>query len=359
MHEVPRRLHEEPGHDTSQSLRAMRVLITGIDGFVGSHATEFILQAGAGTTAHVELHGTILIHTLRNISHLRDSLTLHHLDVSDSASVETLFRKILPDRVLHIAGQAFVPAAMENPMETFRANLLGGLSILEAARKQLLATGKSPAVLIVSSGEVYGRVDPHNLPITEDAPIRPNNPYASSKASLDIIAQQYAKHFGVNVVIVRPFNHVGPRQSPSFVISDFAKQFAEIASGRRKPAIHVGNVSVRRDFTDVRDVVKAYWLLLERRSDEFIFNVASARAVEIRQLLEILKEVSGLDVKIVQDQERIRSYDIPVVVASYDRLQKATGWTPNIPLHQTLDDVYKYWLSATNAKTSPPAPTPR
>lgn len=339
----------------------MRVLITGIDGFVGSHAAELLLDQNKAASGQekVQVHGTVLSDELRNISHLQHSLTLHQADVSDSAQVERLFQTILPERVLHLAGQAFVPAAMKNPMETFQANILGGLSILEAARKQRLATGKSPAVLIVSSGEVYGHVDPQSLPITEKAPIQPNNPYASSKASLDMIAQQYARHFGVNVVIVRPFNHAGPRQSPSFVISNFAKQFAEIASGKRKPAIHVGNVSVRRDFTDVRDVVKAYWLLLGRTSDEFIFNVASARAVEIKQLLELLKEISGLQVEIVQDQDRIRTYDIPIVVASYDRLQKATGWTPKIPLRQTLQDVYTYWLSAISTEPSPAVPSSR
>ena len=327
----------------------MRVLVTGIDGFVGSHAAELLLREsnGAGSTEKIELHGTIITEEVRNIAHLRDSITLHQVDVSDPRRVESLFQEVLPDRVLHIAGQAFVPAALKNPMETFQANLFGGLSILEAARKQRVATGKSPAVLIVSSGEVYGSVDPQSLPITEKASIQPNNPYASSKASVDLIAQQYAKHFDVNVIIVRPFNHAGPGQSPSFVVSDFARQFAEIASGRQKPVIHVGNISVRRDFTDVRDVVKAYWLLMERESDEIIFNVASGRAVEIKQLLELLKDVSGLEVEIVQEQQRIRGYDVPVVVASYDRLQQATGWTPEIPLRKTLHDVYTYWLAAT------------
>lgn len=339
----------------------MRVLITGIDGFVGSHAAELLLhqEKGASGQESVQVHGTVLSAERRNISHLLHSLTLHHADVSDSVRVEKLFQDILPERVLHIAGQAFVPAAMENPMETFQANLLGGLAVLESARKQLRATGKSPVVLIVSSGEVYGHVVPQRLPITEDAPIQPNNPYASSKASLDMIAQQYRKHFGVNVVIVRPFNHAGPRQSPSFVISDFAKQFAEITAGKRESLIHVGNVSVQRDFTDVRDVVRAYWLLMGRTSEEFVFNVASGRSVEIRQILLLLQELSGLHVEIVQEGRRIRPYDIPVVVASYDRLQHATGWTPQISLGQTLQDVYAYWLHTIATEPSLTVPPTR
>ncbi len=330
--------------------------MTGIDGFVGSHAAELLLSAGGAEK--IELHGTIITDEVRTIAHLRNSVTLHQADVSDSRRVEALFQELQPDRVLHIAGQAFVPAALKNPMETFQANLFGGLSILEAARKQRVTTGKSPAVLIVSSGEVYGNIDPQNLPLTEDTPLRPTNPYAASKASIDLIAQQYARHFGVNVIIVRPFNHAGPGQSPSFVISDFAKQFAEIASGKRNPIIHVGNISVSRDFTDVRDVVNAYWMLLDQAPENFIFNVASGRAVEIKHILELLKEISGCEVEIVQEQQRIRGYDVPVVVASYDRLQKATGWSPQIPLRQTLQDAYNYWLDTLSAAPQPPAVFP-
>lgn len=326
----------------------MRVLITGIDGFVGSHLAG--LLAGA---RDVELHGTIIKRdALRNIDHLRASITLHEADITDADRVHAVFADVVPDRVMHIAGQAFVPSSVSNPMETFRANVFGGLTVLEAARLQAQKTGASPGVLIVSSGEVYGRVAADQLPVTETLPLVPNNPYAASKASLDMIAQQYASTFGVDVVVVRPFNHAGPRQHPSFVISDFARQFAEIASGTRPPVLHAGNIAVRRDFTDVRDVVRAYWSLFDRRSDHTVFNVCSGRAVEIGEILRQLQEISGVRVEVVQDADRLRPYDIPVVVGSNARLHAATGWIPTIPLRQTLSDVYAYWRNAADSRPS-------
>ncbi len=317
----------------------MRVLITGIDGFVGSHAADLLVAEGA------EVHGTILrFDELRNIAHLKSSLILHQADITNPGRVDELVQTIRPERILHIAGQAFVPASMSNPMETFQANLIGGLSILDAARKTKTATG-TPAVLVVTSGETYGRVAPDRLPITEDHPFSPTTPYAASKAALDIIAHQYASSFGVDVIVVRPFNHAGPRQNPSFVVSDFARQFAEISLRKRRPVLHVGNIMAKRDFTDVRDVVKAYWKLFDKQSGHTAFNVCSGHSVEIREILAMLRETSGLQVEIVQEQQRVRPYDVVVVSASYDRLHAATGWKPEIPLSMTIADTYTYWMN--------------
>lgn len=331
----------------------MRVLITGIDGFVGSHLAEALIASGG-----VDVHGTVmrLDAPLQNIAHLQQSLTLHQADVSDARRVIELFGELRPDRVLHIAGQAFVPASLDDPMGTFQANVLGGLAVLEAARTVRTHSGQAISVLLVSSGEVYG--NPPQLPLTEETPIAPNNPYAASKASIDLIAQQYARFFGVDVVIVRPFNHAGPRQNPSFVVSDFARQFARIRLGMQEPVIHAGNIDVQRDFTDVRDVVRAYWLLFDRRTDALVFNVASNRAVSIRSILTSLEEYTGLHVQIRQEANRIRPYDIPVIVASYDRLHAATGWQPAIPFQQTLKDVYNYWLAQLGAMKRDPVSRP-
>lgn len=326
----------------------MRVLVTGIDGFVGSHAADLLTAI-----RDVEVHGVVLrTNALRNIAHLTNSLTLHQADISDRTRVQAIIEQVQPERILHIAGQAFVPASLEDPMGTFQANLIGGLSVLEAARLQKISTGRSPAMLVVTSGEVYGRADADKLPLTELLPLNPNTPYAASKASLDLIAQQYAQCFGVDVTIVRPFNHAGPRQNPAFVVSDLAKQFARIVVGHQEPQIHVGNISVKRDFTDVRDVVRAYWGLFSRSGDDMVFNVASCKGVAIREIIETLQEISGVEVSIVQDRERFRPYDVPLVVASYARLEQATGWTPQIPLRKTLHDAYTYWLDA--IRSSPP-----
>ncbi len=331
----------------------MRALITGINGFVGSHLADLLVSLGS-----VETHGTILRsdEPLNNIAHLLNRLTLHQADITDVERIAALVETIRPDRILHIAGQAFVPTSLRDPLGTFRANLLGGLAVLEAARRVYTQTGTGPSVLVVSSGEVYGVVSPQQLPIIEEMPINPNNPYAASKAGLDLIAQQYARAFGVDVVIVRPFNHAGPRQNPAFVVSDFARQVALIALHQQEPVIHVGNVDVQRDFTDVRDVVRAYWMLFERQTDEIVFNVASNRPVQIREILTQLAAISGLDVEIRQEPDRVRAYDAPAISASYERLNKATGWVPSIPFRKTLEDVYSYWLEALRVAQTPAVP---
>ncbi|MBI5472941.1 MAG: GDP-mannose 4,6-dehydratase [Ignavibacteriae bacterium] len=330
----------------------MRVLITGIDGFVGSHAAELILRSGA------EVHGTIIKGSdARNLAHVRTRLTLHEVEISDTHQVQALISQVAPERILHIAGQAFVPNSLQNPMETFQTNVMGGLNILEAARQLQASSGQKRSVLVVSSSEVYGRSAAGQAAITEATSISPSNPYAASKASIDLIAQQYAQSFEVDVIVVRPFNHIGSRQNPIFVVSNFAKQFAEIASGKREPVIYTGNTSVKRDFTNVRDVVRAYWMLFDRNSTEVVFNVASGVPIAISDILQQLQAISETNVRVESDPERVRDYDVPVVVGSHDRLSQATGWTPQVPLHETLREVYSYWVhQMSDARVATSAP---
>lgn len=319
----------------------MRVLMTGIDGFVGSHAAEFLLGVSG-----VEVHGTVIPSSdRRNILAISSKVHLHTLDILDEAAVREVIVGLRPDRILHFAAQAFVPTSVDDPAGTFRTNIMGGLSILEAARAAKKERGLAPAVLMVSTGEVYGRVEADQQPITEDHPIRPANPYAASKASIDLIAQEYRKTFDVDVTVARPFNHIGPRQSPLFVCSDFGRQIAGIALGGGSGSIHVGDISVQRDFLDVRDVVRAYWMLFGRKGSEFIYNVCSGTAVRISDILSMFEEISGVRATIVPDVQRARAYDIRLVVGNCDRLRNATGWSPAIPLRQTLTDVYAYWRS--------------
>jgi len=319
----------------------MRVLITGVDGFVGSHAAEFLLrQAG------VEVHGTILGESpTRNLDGIvgRPSLHLHRLDILDAARTAKLFAQIKPERVLHLAGQAFVPVSLSDPLATFQVNIVGGMNVLEGCRKLTGDGGPGPHVMVVSTGEVYGKVDPNLQPIRETCPISPNNPYAASKASIDLIAQQFAMSFGLTVTVVRPFNHVGPRQSPVFVCSDFGKQFAEIAAGNRPCELRVGNLETRRDFTDVRDVVRAYWMLFDRKESDVVYNICSGQTLQIRDILEAFQTLSGISVKIISEPQRLRPYDVSTVVGSNERLRGATGWFPSIPIRQTLMDVFEYW----------------
>ena len=314
----------------------MRVLVTGIDGFVGSHLAEFLLA-----TPGVEIHGTVLDPTqISNIEHIKHSLSLHPANILDHQHIVSLVRNVKPDRIIHLAGQAFVPTAFSDPTSTFQANILGGVHVLEGARLHRENANANVTVLIVSTGEVYGRVA--RLPITEEFPLAPNNPYAASKASIDVIAQQYREAFGLPVIVVRPFNHVGPRQSPVFVCSDFAKQIAEAAAGKREPRIRVGNIEAQRDFTDVRDVVRAYWMLLEHGSVG-VYNVCSGKTVAVKEILATLTRLANVRIECVTEHDRLRSYDIPIVYGSNEKLRVATGWKSTIPLEKTLRDVYEYW----------------
>jgi GDP-4-dehydro-6-deoxy-D-mannose reductase len=317
----------------------MRVLVTGIDGFVGSHAAEYLLGIEG-----MELHGTHLPgQKTGNIDHLRGRITLHEADIVDAEAVRRIFTAVRPEKVVHLAGQAYVPTALSDPIGTFSVNIMGGVAVLDAARRQAEDTGAGPDLLLVSSGEVYGKL--RMEPITEESPVRPENPYAASKASVDLIGQEYRHTFGVRVSVVRPFNHAGPRQSPVFVSSDFGRQFALIAAGKNEPVIRAGNVGARRDFTDVRDVVRAYWAILTHPSGHTVFNLCSGHVVAIRDLIDMFQKVSGIRVTVQSEASRTRGGDAPLIAGSYARLHEVTGWEPLIPLEKTLADVFAYWTA--------------
>ena len=321
----------------------MRVLVTGIDGFVGSHLAEFLLGVDG-----VEVFGTVLASGAGpHIRGIAEHLRLEEADIRNAERVLKVFREVRPDRVIHLAAQPFVPDSVRDPTSTLQVNIFGTVSVLEAARRTGEDRGSPPSVLVVSSGEVYGTVAPRCQPITEESPLKPQNPYAASKASTELIAQSYRNSYGLEVLIARPFNHAGPRQSPSFVTSEFGRRFAEIASGRSQPRLRVGNIEAQRDFTDVRDVVRAYWALFDQRSAESVFNVCSGRAYEIREVITLYEEITGIGVEIVRGEEKSRPYDTVLFVGSNERLRLATGWSPVVPFRDTLRDVFLYWRGET------------
>jgi len=258
----------------------MRVLVTGITGFVGSHFAEFALAEGA------EVFGSYRWRSkTENIDHLRDRVTLIECDLRDLSSVNELVASSRPDFIIHLAAQSYVHASWHSPAETFNTNTISQVNLLEAVRAQ----GKAaPRFLAIGSSEEYGLVHEDELPIKESNPLRPLSPYAVSKVTQDLMAYQYFKSYALPIVRARAFNHEGPRRGDVFVTSNFARQIAEIEAGGREPTILVGNLKAVRDYTDVRDIVRGYWLLLERGEPGQVYNLCSGRGWAIQEILDFL-----------------------------------------------------------------------
>jgi len=257
------------------------------------------------------------------------------IDLRDPDAVLDLVRTIRPDAILHLAAQAFVPRSFEDPWETLENNIRAQLNLLLA----VLAVEIAPRIMIVSSAEIYGSVPPEQMPMTEDLPLAPDNPYSVSKVAQDMLGLQYYLSHNLPIVRVRPFNHIGPGQSPSFVAPAFALQIARIERGLQEPVIRVGNLAARRDFSDVRDVAAAYLAAITRGRPGTVYNVCSGRAYSIQYLLDTLLSYSTVSVEVRPDPERMRAVDRPLVIGSAARLQADTGWQPHIPFEQSLRDV--------------------
>lgn len=289
----------------------MRLLLTGANGFVGQYVQAALpcvpLPVG--------------------------------LDLRDRAALTAAVAAIWPDAVLHLAAQSFVPASFENPRETFDINLYGTLNLLEA----LQAAEFRGRMLFVGSGDTYGRVSEAALAVREDHPLRPRNPYAASKVAAEALCYQWSQTSGFEIVMVRPFNHIGPGQSSRFAIADFARQVMEIRLGRWAPVLQVGDIDVTRDFTDVRDVVRAYGMLLERGRNGGTYNVCSGREYRIRDLLRQLLTLAGVEATIEQDPTRLRPTEQRRMVASFEALHRDTGWQPAIPMEESLQDLLNDW----------------
>lgn len=296
-----------------------RLFVTGLDGFVGRVVENLLAREGA----------------------VRFELVVPKdaIDLLDSRSLEKAIDQTRPDLVLHLAAQSFVPSSIEDPRATYNVNFFGTLNLLEA----LNSCGFGGRLLYVSSGEVYGRVGLSELPIVETQPLLPRNPYSVSKAASELLCYQWTQSHGFDIVLARPFNHVGPGQSERFVVPDFARQIMEIKLGLREPVIRVGSIDVTRDFTDVRDVVNAYFLLLERGLKGEVYNVCSGKELTIRSILEQLVAHAGVKCEILEDQTRVRSNEQKQMCGSHAKLSRQTGWQPAIDMAQSLRDVLSYW----------------
>jgi GDP-4-dehydro-6-deoxy-D-mannose reductase len=314
----------------------MRALITGITGFAGSHLAEYLLSLG-----DVEVHGIRRWRSpLENIEGILDRVTLHDTELRDTHAVRQLVSRIRPTRIYHLAAQSFVPTSWHSPGDTLMNNISAELNLFEAAVKEKI---EDVRVQCAGSSEEYGLVYPEETPIKETNPLRPLSPYAVSKVAQDYLAYQYHQSYGLHTIRTRGFNHTGPRRGDVFVTSNFAKQVAEIEAGKREPVMMVGNLEARRDFTDVRDTVRAYHISLEKCTPGEVYNICSGRAWSIREMLDLLLDMASIKVEVRQDPARMRPSDVELLIGDNTRLREATGWEPTIPFEQTMRDLLDYW----------------
>jgi GDP-4-dehydro-6-deoxy-D-mannose reductase len=288
-------------------------------------------------TQEVEVHGTVRPGTAPPPGPLTVLVRTHTVDMLDRPGLERAIEAAAPDLVFHLAAQASVSASWQDPEETLMSNVLGQLHLFEALRK----LGAKPRVLVASTAEVYGV--PDTVPISEDAPLRPGSPYAVSKAAQDLMGYQYFVSHKMPVVRVRAFNHVGPGQSPGFVTADFAKQIAEAEAGLRAPVMLVGNLASERDFSDVRDVVRAYYWALLKGEPGGVYNVGRGAPASVQYVLDTLRSFSTVSIDVQLDPAKYRPVDAPCIYADIHRLRAATGWVAETALKQSLNDVLEYW----------------
>ena len=312
----------------------MKALITGISGFAGSHLAEFLLNKGYKVYGIFYDKSTFL-----NLNGFIDRIILYQCDIKSYDSLKKIIIKVKPDEIYHLAAISFIPTSLVNPKLTFDTNLYGTLNLYESAKESKV----NPKILFVGSADEYGLIEESALPIKEDYSLRPVNPYAISKMSADFMSYFYFKDHGLNIIRIRPFNHIGPRQSPEFVCSSFAKQIVEIEKGVKEPIIKAGNLEAKRDFTDVRDMARAYWLAVQKGKTGDVYNICSGKTVSIKEILDKLLNMSKKNIKVKQDPKRLRSSDIPVLLGNSTKFRKQTSWEQKIPFEKTLRCILDYW----------------
>jgi GDP-4-dehydro-6-deoxy-D-mannose reductase len=316
----------------------MRALVTGISGFVGGHLTEYLVAQG-DVVVGLSASGRWPL----ELEHLGKSARIERFDLADcpEGDLAGFVTRKQPEVVYHLAAQSNPQESLSDPRSTWALNLGGTLNLLEAVK----ISGQRPRVILVGSGVCYGNPAPEWIPVRENCPLRPNNPYAASKAAADLLGVQHYLAHGTDVVIVRPFNHAGPRQSPRYVLAALALQVAEIELGRRD-CLEVGNLDVIRDFTDVRDVACAYRLLARNGRPGEIYNLGSGQGTRIANALEHLRSLAAGPVPVRVEAGRVRSVDQPLLVADPSKLVAATGWQPRYTIEQTLADMLDFYRKA-------------
>jgi GDP-4-dehydro-6-deoxy-D-mannose reductase len=328
----------------------MKALITGITGFAGSHLAEFLLAEHP----EVSVHGTYRWRSrMDNVEHLEGRFELIESDLRDYTSVYAALDRVRPDYIFHLAAQSFVPSSWTAPAETLTTNVAGQTNIFEAVR----ALGLDPVIQIACSSEQYGLVHADEVPIKETNPLRPLSPYAVSKVAQDFLGYQYFQSYGMRVIRTRGFNHTGPRRGHPFVTSNFCRQVAAIECGLQEAVIRVGNLDAIRDFTDVRDMVRAYWLAVTKGRPGEVYNIATGEGISIRALLDKILGLSKIHVRTEVDPTRLRPSDVEILIGDSSKFRADTGWAPRIPFDQTVRDLLDYWRDVM-ARRQRPAPVP-
>ena len=314
----------------------IKALITGVTGFAGSYLAEYVLS-----TKKYDVSGTYLLEeSLRNVKAIKEKLHLVKADLSQEKSVLNIVKDVSPSVIFHLASLTSPADSFNNPTQTLTNNISLQVNLLEGVRKNNLFNTK---ILIVSSADIYGLVDSKELPMDEETKLMPTSPYAVSKITQDFLGLTYFLSYNLKIIRVRPFNHIGPRQSPQFVVSSFAKQIAEIEKGKRKPILKVGNLEAKRDFTNVKDMVRAYATVMEKGKIGDVYNIGSGTSYKISDILNKLVSMSSSKIKIEKEEGLLRPSDNPELVCDATKFVKLTGWKPEISIEETLKDTLDYW----------------
>lgn len=307
-----------------------KAMLIGAAGFVGKYLMQYLHDE-----CNMEVHVTKLPHEQIH----NKSVAVYDLDILKKEQIISLFYEVRPDYIYHLAAQSSVGLAWKDPCLTVDVNIKGSVNVMDAVRELYY----KPRILLIGSGEEYGHIKDGETPITETNMIRPGNIYAATKVCQNMIGSIYAQAYDINIMMVRAFNHIGPNQEPMFVVADFCKQVAEIERGLRNPIIYVGNLQTKRDFTDVRDVVRAYKMLIEKGISGETYNVGSGHAISIQEILELIISLTDVPIKIEIDSNKIRPVDIPIIEADTTKLRELTNWEPEISLRQTIEETLSYW----------------
>lgn len=313
----------------------MKALVIGGGGFVGPYLVRHLTDdLGYEVTVTKTVKETLTM----------DNATVRNLDILDMEQIRTLLEEEKADYLFHLAAQSSVAYSWKNPTLTVDVNIKGCINLLEAIR----LVDKKPRVLLIGSGEEYGHIKKDECPIIEDNVVRPGNIYAATKSCQNMLGRIYSDAYGLDIMMVRAFNHIGPNQTPMFVVADFCKQVADIEKGKQEPVINVGNLSAKRDFTDVRDVVKAYAKLVAGGKRGETYNVGTGHAVAIQDILNKIIAMSDKDIEVKVDPAKLRPVDVPIIEPDISKIKKEVGWEPLIPLEQTLRETLEHWRKEQN-----------